>query len=63
MIGEPISVQGKPATCRYGGAPSCSLMRIEGPAIIEEKTSTIVLHPGQHAEVDTYLNIEIEQPR
>ena len=27
-------------------------MRIEGPAIIEEKTSTTVLYPGQRAEVD-----------
>ncbi len=32
---------------------------IEGPAIIEEKTSTIVLYPGQHARIDGYLNIEI----
>jgi N-methylhydantoinase A len=36
-------------------------VRIEGPAIIEEKTSTIVLYPGQRATVDAYLNIEIEQ--
>jgi N-methylhydantoinase A len=35
-------------------------MRIGGPAIIEEKTSTTVIYPGQRAEVDTYLNIEIE---
>jgi N-methylhydantoinase A len=35
-------------------------MRIEGPAIIEEKTSTTVLYPGQRAEVDAYLNIEVE---
>jgi N-methylhydantoinase A len=38
-------------------------MGIQGPAIIEEKTSTIVLYPGQHAKVDPYLNIEIELPR
>jgi N-methylhydantoinase A len=36
--------------------------RIEGPAIIEEKTSTTVLYPGQRAEVDVYLNIEVELP-
>jgi N-methylhydantoinase A len=36
--------------------------RIEGPAIIEEQTSTTVLHPGQRAAVDAYLNIEIELP-
>jgi len=32
---------------------------IAGPAVIEEKTSTIVLYPGQRAEIDGYLNIEI----
>jgi len=34
--------------------------RIEGPAVIEEQTSTIVLYPGQRAVVDEYLNIEVE---
>ena len=37
-------------------------MRLAGPAIVEEQTSTIVLYPGQHAQVDEYLNIEIELP-
>jgi N-methylhydantoinase A len=32
---------------------------VPGPAIIEEKTSTTVLHPGQRARVDEYLNLEI----
>jgi N-methylhydantoinase A len=32
---------------------------ISGPAIIEEKTSTVVLYPGQQARIDRYLNIEI----
>ncbi len=35
-------------------------VRIEGPAVIEEKTSTTVLYPGQRARVDEYLNIEVE---
>ncbi len=35
-------------------------MVIEGPAVIEEKTSTTVLYPGQHGRIDSYLNIEIE---
>jgi N-methylhydantoinase A len=35
-------------------------MRIDGPAVIEEKTSTTVLGPGQHAEIDGYLNIEVD---
>lgn len=34
--------------------------RIDGPAIVEEKTSTTVIYPGQTARVDEYLNIEIE---
>ncbi len=33
---------------------------LHGPAIIEEKTSTIVLYPGQSARIDGYLNVEIE---
>jgi N-methylhydantoinase A len=33
---------------------------VAGPAVIEEKTSTTVLYPGQHAEVDEYLNIEVD---
>jgi N-methylhydantoinase A len=37
-------------------------MRITGPAVIEEKTSTSVIYPGQRAEVDAYLNIEVELP-
>lgn len=32
---------------------------IEGPAIIEEKTSTIVVYPGQAARVDEYLHVEV----
>jgi len=28
--------------------------------VIEEKTSTTVLYPGQTARVDDYLNIELE---
>jgi N-methylhydantoinase A len=37
-------------------------LRITGPAVIEEKTSTTVLYPGQRATVDAYLNIEVELP-
>jgi N-methylhydantoinase A len=34
-------------------------MALAGPAVIEEKTSTIVLYPGQTARVDPFLNLEI----
>lgn len=37
-------------------------MDLAGPAVIEEKTSTTVLYPGQSAHVDEYLNLEIELP-
>ncbi|MGB6536759.1 MAG: hydantoinase/oxoprolinase family protein [Xanthobacteraceae bacterium] len=33
---------------------------IKGPAVIDEKTSTVVLYPGQRARIDGYLNIEID---
>ena len=52
-----------PAICRYfAAAPLQPGTRIEGPAMIEEKTSTTVLYPGQRAKVDDYLNIEVEVP-
>jgi N-methylhydantoinase A len=34
--------------------------RVEGPAIIETPVTTIVLHPGQEAGVDEYMNAVIE---
>jgi N-methylhydantoinase A len=36
---------------------------IQGPAVFEEKTSTTVLYPGQQAEIDRYLNIEVTLSR
>jgi N-methylhydantoinase A len=55
----------------FNGADSCDApvlrrsalspgLCIAGPAVIEEKTSTTVLYPGQRATVDAYLNIEVE---
>ena len=32
---------------------------VDGPAVIEEKTSTTVLYPRQRAAIDGYLNIAI----
>src|SRR5260370_18149462 len=34
--------------------------RIEGPAIVEEQTSTTVVYPGQRAKVDQYLTTQID---
>jgi N-methylhydantoinase A len=36
--------------------------RIDGPAVIEEPTSTTVLYPGHRAGIDAFLNIEVELP-
>jgi N-methylhydantoinase A len=35
--------------------------RIKGPAVIEQLDSTIVLHPGQVAEVDRFRNLHITE--
>jgi N-methylhydantoinase A/oxoprolinase/acetone carboxylase beta subunit len=35
-------------------------MRIDGPAIIEEKTSTTVVFIRQKAEVEEFLNLRIQ---
>lgn len=37
-------------------------MEIQGPAVIEEQTSTTVLYPAQSARIDKYLNIEVNLP-
>jgi N-methylhydantoinase A len=35
--------------------------RVKGPAVIEQLDSTIVLHPGQVAEVDRFRNLHITE--
>jgi N-methylhydantoinase A len=54
--GDPSDV---PVLRRSALAPG---LCIAGPAVIEEKTSTTVLYPGQRATIDAYLNIEVEVP-
>jgi N-methylhydantoinase A/oxoprolinase/acetone carboxylase beta subunit len=41
---------------RYALAPAA---RIDGPAIVEERESTVLVSPGSAAEVDTLLNLVI----
>ena len=43
----------------YAGDKLCVGNRIEGPAIIEEVTTTIVIFPGDQAEVDRLGNVII----
>jgi N-methylhydantoinase A len=45
-----------PVYRRRGLAPGVIL---EGPAVVEEQTSTTVLHPGQQARVDEFLNLDV----
>ena len=35
-------------------------MHLTGPAIVEERESTIVLRPGMSLEVDGFLNVVVE---
>jgi N-methylhydantoinase A/oxoprolinase/acetone carboxylase beta subunit len=37
-------------------------MVVQGPAVIEEPTSTTVLYPGDVARVDAFLNLEVDLP-
>lgn len=46
-----------PVYLRDGLQPGTEIF---GPAIVEEKTSTIVIYPGQTARVDAWQNMEIE---
>jgi N-methylhydantoinase A len=51
--GRPVPT---PVFRRQSLAPGA---RVRGPAVIEEKTSTIVVYPKQIAEIDAYLNVEM----
>ena len=35
-------------------------MRFEGPAVIEESGTTVVVHPGNRVELDGYGNVLID---
>jgi N-methylhydantoinase A len=35
--------------------------RLIGPLIVEERTSTTVVYPGQHVEVDTFCNMLVTE--
>ncbi|HLW46953.1 MAG TPA: hydantoinase/oxoprolinase family protein [bacterium] len=48
-----------PVYDRYRLAPGAA---VEGPAIIEERESTIIVGPGGQAEVDEFLNVIVTLP-
>ncbi|WP_210526653.1 hydantoinase/oxoprolinase family protein [Rubellimicrobium arenae] len=38
-------------------------MRFDGPAIVEDPGTTVVIHPGNHVEVDAWGNLHIQFPQ
>jgi N-methylhydantoinase A/oxoprolinase/acetone carboxylase beta subunit len=53
--GAPAAVD-TPVYDRYALRPG---MRLDGPAIVEERESTLVVAPGMHATLDPYLNLAV----
>lgn len=47
----------------YDGTKLKPGMKMDGPAIVEDPGTTVVLHPGNSAEVDGYGNIHIEMAK
>ena len=43
----------------YDGEALCPGMAFNGPAVIEDSGSTIVVHPGNRVEIDAYRNVHI----
>jgi N-methylhydantoinase A len=43
----------------YDGEALCPGMAFNGPAVIEDSGSTIVVHPGNRVEIDAYRNTHI----
>jgi N-methylhydantoinase A/oxoprolinase/acetone carboxylase beta subunit len=54
---QPATYVDCPVFDRYRLRPG---MSFGGPAIIEERESTVVLQPGDYATVDRYLNLIVE---
>ncbi|WP_072806191.1 hydantoinase/oxoprolinase family protein [Rhodococcoides yunnanense] len=53
--------EGRVDTPIYDRAALVAGQRITGPAVIEQMDSTTVVLPGQHAHIDAYANIVIEE--
>ena len=53
------ALEGRHRAAVFDGARLEPGMRFEGPAIVEDPGTTLVLHPGNRAEVDGFGNIRI----
>ena len=47
----------------YDGSKLTAGMEFDGPAIVEDPGTTVVMHPGNRARIDGYGNIHIEMTR
>ena len=54
------ALEGTHEAAIYDGARLEPGMRLNGPAIIEDAGSTVVMHPGNKAEIDGFGNVVIE---
>jgi N-methylhydantoinase A len=54
---EASGFQDTPVYDRYSLPPGAEVL---GPAIVEERESTVVIGPGARARVDTFLNLIVE---
>ncbi len=54
------ALEGKCQATIYDGARLKPGMKFSGPAIIEDPGTTVVVHPGNHVNIDGYSNIHIE---
>ncbi|MEM7303194.1 MAG: hydantoinase/oxoprolinase family protein [Pseudomonadota bacterium] len=54
------ALEGVHSATIYDGTKLAPGMRFDGPAIVEDPGTTIVLHPGNSAHVDGYGNVHIE---
>ena len=55
-----FAVEGVHQAAIYDGARLEPGMRLEGPAIIEDPGTTVVVHPSNRVEVDGYGNVHIQ---
>jgi N-methylhydantoinase A len=53
------ALEGRHEAAIYDGTKLKPGMKFTGPAIVEDPGSTVVLHPGNRAEIDAYSNIHI----
>ena len=57
--GAATGLPGRIETPIYNGHGLVPGNRLEGPAVVELETTTVVLHPGQKLEMDAYGNFEL----